>query len=261
MSEQLEFNRLKDCRHGRMLFNVNDVYIGRSLDLYGEFSEGEVELFRQIVKPGHIVLDLGANIGVHTVPLARLTGPQGAVLAFEPQRLVFQTLCANVALNSFTNVWCFNAAAGDVPGTVHVPALNPTVQNNFGGLGLLGRSQGEPVQQLRIDDLPIGRCTFMKIDVEGMETQVIQGARNTIGRCQPIMYVENDRAEHSAELVRLIDSLGYDMYWHKPPLFNPANFFHNNQNVFGNIISGNMLCLPKAAPRNLAGFQRVDVPV
>ena len=55
------WNRLKDCRHGRMLYNVNDRYIGRSLDLYGEFSEAEVELFRQIVRPGDIVVEVGAN--------------------------------------------------------------------------------------------------------------------------------------------------------------------------------------------------------
>ncbi len=68
------FNRQKACRYGQMLYNLNDQYIGRSLDLYGEFSEGEVDLFRQIVKPGQIVVEVGANLGAHTVFLARQVG-------------------------------------------------------------------------------------------------------------------------------------------------------------------------------------------
>src|SRR3954467_11045049 len=96
----LGFNRLKSCRHGKMLYNVNDMYVGRSLDLYGEFSQGEVELFAKIVRSGDVVLDVGANIGAHTLFFAQSTAPLGGVIAFEPQRLVFQTLCANMAINS-----------------------------------------------------------------------------------------------------------------------------------------------------------------
>ena len=75
------FNRLKVCRYGQMLFNVNDRYIGRSLDLYGEYSEGEVALFRQIVWPGDVVVDVGAHVGAHTLFFARQVGPAGRVLA------------------------------------------------------------------------------------------------------------------------------------------------------------------------------------
>ena len=76
-----------------MLYNVNDDYIGRSLDIYGEFSEGEIEAFSLLVHPGDIVLDVGANIGSHTIWFAQAVGPTGGVMAFEPQRLLFQTLC------------------------------------------------------------------------------------------------------------------------------------------------------------------------
>src|SRR5579862_896137 len=105
MNQQMpDFNRLKDCRHGRMLFNVNDQYVGRSLDLYGEYSEGEIDFFKQVVQPGDTVLEIGANIGSHTVFFAKAVGREGTVQAFEPQRLIFQTLCANIALNNLENV-------------------------------------------------------------------------------------------------------------------------------------------------------------
>ena len=93
------FNRSAECRYGTLLFNQNDRFIGKSLELYGEYSEGEIDLFRQVVQPGTIVLEIGANIGTHTLFFARQVGHDGLVIAFEPQRLVFQCLCANMALN------------------------------------------------------------------------------------------------------------------------------------------------------------------
>jgi len=72
-----------------MIYNKNDMYVGKSLELYGEFSEGEVDLFRQLVHQGDTVLEIGANLGAHTLVLAQLAGEGGCVYAFEPQRLVF----------------------------------------------------------------------------------------------------------------------------------------------------------------------------
>ncbi|HYH40041.1 MAG TPA: FkbM family methyltransferase [Azospirillum sp.] len=99
-------NRLVRARHGFMLFNRHDTVVGRSLAYYGEYFESEVRLFRQMVRSGDVVIDAGANIGTHTLALARATGPTGRVLAFEPVRLNHQLLCANMALNSLTQVEC-----------------------------------------------------------------------------------------------------------------------------------------------------------
>src|SRR5437870_1047961 len=90
--------QLRRCRHGLMLYNLNDTYIGAMLEKYGEFSEGETDVFHQLVRPGMTVVEVGANVGAHTLSIARLVGPQGRVLAFEPQRSIFQMLCANLAM-------------------------------------------------------------------------------------------------------------------------------------------------------------------
>ena len=247
-----------------MLYNPNDKFVGRSLDLYGEFSEGETALFGQCVKRGHVVLDIGANVGAHTLFFAAAVGPRGRVLAFEPQRLVFQTLCANVALNNITNVHCRNEAVGASPGTVRVPVLDPRSEQNFGGLSLEGQregeTEGEAVPRVTVDGLGLGRCHFMKIDVEGMEVPAIEGAAETIRRLRPILYVENDRRQHSEALIRLIASLDYRLYWHLPRLFNPDNFAGNPDNVFGDIISRNMLCLPAESTVKVENMQPVEVP-
>ena len=243
-----------------MLYNSHDMYIGRSLELYSEYSEGEIDLFRQMVKPGDIVLEIGSNIGPHTVFLARQVEPGGHVFAFEPQRIVFQTLCANLALNSITNVSCFNQAVGAKPGEIVVPLIDYRQVANFGGLALGEFKQGEQIKVITIDSLLLPRCNLIKIDVEGMELSVLQGAIACLARFKPMLYVENDRREKSAELVRFLDSCDYDMYWHSPPLFNPQNFAGNAENVFDNIISRNMLCIHRSIARQLDGFQPVQVP-
>jgi FkbM family methyltransferase len=254
-----EFNVVKRCRDGLMAFNRNDMYIGRSLELYGEYSAGERKVFTDLIKPGMTVLDVGANIGVFTLPMARAVGAGGTVIAFEPQRISFQTLCANVALNSLINVDCRCNAVGRRPGTVTVPMLDPNATQNFGGLSLEGREQGLPVDVITIDGLKLGQCHFMKIDVEGMEEDVIRGGDRTIRSHRPLMYVENDRAAKSDALVRAIDRLGYRMFWHRAIMFNPDNFAGNRENVFGPLVSLNMLCVPAERNPNV-NLSAVEVP-
>jgi hypothetical protein len=93
-----------------------------------------------------------------------------------------------------------------------------------------------------------------------MERAVLGGAIETIARCQPFLYVENDRARQSADLVRFIDELGYAMYWHRKPLYNPRNYLGNSTNVFGNIHSHNMLCVHRDARVCIEGFKAVERP-
>src|SRR5687767_13336929 len=179
------FNRIKDCRHGRMIYNTNDQYVGRSLEIYGEYSEGEVALFAQIVKTGDIVVEVGANIGAHTVWFANAVGIGGAVMAFEPQRIVFQTLCANLAINSIINVIAQQVIVGAQPGSMRVPCPDPRQHANFGGIGIDHFKGGESVPVIRLDDQELKRCRLMKVDVEGMELEVLQGAAATIDRLKP----------------------------------------------------------------------------
>lgn len=253
------FNRLIRTPHGLMLFNRHDRYVGRSIERYGEFSPGELDLFRQAVQPGWHVVEAGANIGAHTLILAQQVGPRGRVYAFEPQRVLFQTLCANMALNSLTNVVCRPEALGAEAGTTYVPWLDYNAENNFGGLSLQYR-QGEPVPVIALDSLQLPRCEFLKIDVEGMELEVLRGATETIRRCRPLLYVENDRPERSAALIRYLQELGYDLYWHLPPLFSPQNSFRNPENEFGRTVSVNMLGVHRSVPQNIQGLRKVEGP-
>ena len=237
-------------RHGPMLALAGDRYITRSLELYGEFSRGEWELFAQVVKPGMTVVEAGANIGSHSVGLARACFP-GPLYLFEPQQRVFQILCANLALNGIGNAIAYPEACSDQASYVVVPPLDYGAALNFGGVSIQADAEGLPGLRVRatpLDSLGLTACHVLKIDVEGFEAQVVRGAIETIRRCRPLLYVENDRVALQQELISLIAGLNYRLYWHLPPLFSPENFNRRSENAFPNIVSVNMLCIP--AERN-----------
>jgi len=254
------FNCLARTRHGPLVYNRHDTYIGKSLAELGEYSEDETELFRQCVRPGATVIDAGANIGAHTVPLARLAGEKGVVHAIEPQRILFQALCANVALSSLTNVRCHHAAVGEKAGSIVVPAIDFDRPNNFGGMSLGGFSEGERVPVITIDSLNLPRCEFLKIDVEGMELAAIRGAERTIGTLRPMLYLENDREKTSADLIEALLALGYKLFWHLPPYYSPNNYYGNRANPFGNLVSINMLGIHSSRPMDIQGLRPINSP-
>ena len=245
--------RLKHCRHGIMLYSARDRYVGGSLDRYGEFSELEAQLFTGLVRPGMLVVEVGSNIGAHTVHLAKLVGENGGVVAFEAQRVIFQMLCANLALNGIENTDAKCMAVGAAPGEIMVPRLDYRGDNNFGGIAL-GGDDGDAVEMIAIDNLLLPACHLMKIDVEGMEKQVLEGARQTIGRFRPYLYVEDDRIDKHAELITTLFDLEYRLWWHLPWLYNPGNFAGDPENLFPGIASFNLICLPReSAPEEIEG--------
>jgi FkbM family methyltransferase len=240
---------VKNCRHGTMMYNVNDAFIGRSLDLYGEWCDDEVFVLGQLLSPGDVVVDVGANIGTHAVFFAKKVTDKGLVVAFEPQRLVFQTLCGNMALNGLTNVTCFCAAVGEKRSQLKFPMVDPRQTFNFGAVTPSGDGRGELVDVVPIDELGLPRCTLIKVDVEGMEAKVIAGAKETIARCRPALFLENDTVERSREVLEAVDAIGYKAFWQVSGYYNPKNFFANQDNVFGRFQpQANVLCVPKECP-------------
>ena len=252
-------------RQGPMFALAGDAYITRSMQLYGEYGHDEVDLFRQIVRPGMTVVEAGANIGAHSVMLARACAP-GPLFAFEPQQRVFQLLCANLVMNGVTNALAFPEAVGARAGWATMPQRDYAGAFNFGSVSIkttdvsapLDWSVGRPTQVVALDDLALPACDVLKIDVEGFEAAVLEGARQTIARCRPLLYVENDRASQQAVLIALIGGMGYTQYWHVAPLFSRDNFTGANSDVFNGSVSLNMFCVPKESALAISGFERID---
>lgn len=242
---------LTTTRNGTMLASPNDQYIGKALIKYGEFSHLEAEFLGQIVKPSMTVVEAGANIGAHTVALSRMVGSAGKVYAIEPQRIIFQALCGNIALNNLTNVFTVNAGASSDETPLLVPCVDYNADNNFGAVPVAKMSSMPPwtfetVPAITLDSLgaKLDRLDVLKIDVEGFEREVLLGGANAIRQFGPIIYCENDRVAKSDALIRTLEEFGYTVYWHHPPLFNPDNFNGVTENDYPGIVSVNMLCLP-----------------
>lgn len=249
-----------ETRFGPMLALAGDRYITGSLEAYGEFSPAEWALLEQLVKPGMTVVEAGANIGTHSVPLARRCFP-GPLYLFEPQQRVFQILCANLALNDIANAFAYPEACAEASGFVVVPPLDYGAQNNFGGVSVQAEAEGVLGQRVRatpLDALQLAACHLIKIDVEGFEAQVLRGAAQTIARHRPVLYVENDRQAHQQEVISLIAGMGYQLYWHLPPLFSAGNFKGNPENIFGPVVSINMVAFPNEHGATVQGATPID---
>jgi FkbM family methyltransferase len=239
---------VKRAKHGVFMYNRNDLFIGRSLDLYGEWCEYEILLLRNYIRESDVVLDIGANIGTHSVAFAAMVGNAGRVHAFEPQPHLYHLLCGNVALNCLDNVTAHRKAAGSGSGRIGLSVLpSPDMPFNFGAMPLSEPGSGESVELVSVDSLGLTGCRLIKVDVEGMETEVLEGARETVEKFQPLLFVENNTLDKASQVIESVFRLGYRAYWHIRPYFHEDNFFANNENVFAKTHpEANLLCAPRS---------------
>ena len=179
-----------------------------------------------ILQKGDVFVDVGANLGSYTIPLADHVGIEGKVFAFEPFRWMHQLLNANVAMNGLMNCHVFQKALSNVhkqslllqpnlrhfssPGGVKV-ANQPEDSNS-----MYDQTWGkEWVEEVRLDDIEMimngQRVDLIKIDVEGMESQVLLGAIEILKKFKPIVWVENVAWFESgdASLLKLMDRESY----------------------------------------------------
>jgi len=192
--------------------------------------DSEINMIRQMLDyiqaDTKIFVDVGANIGTHSFAVARHLADAGRVYSFEPQRLLFQIICGTMALNSVTNVYCYNAAVGAAAGELAVPQFDYFKPMNFGSVEF-GENQIEKLDQERgndpekveyvpvvtIDSVRLPGVHVLKIDAEGMEFEVLAGARETILRFTPILIVEFFKVDFN-KLGHKLEEMGYRVYIH-----------------------------------------------
>jgi FkbM family methyltransferase len=247
----------KDCRHGAFTYYATDNTIGRCLTEYGEWAEAEVALFSRLVSPGDTVVEGGANIGIHTLPLSRMVGSSGTVYAFEPMACNNQLLSANIVANDIVNVRNYQMALGEINTIIPFPSTWADHKNNFGAYSTQALSihptlSTIPCASICIDSLSLSRLDLIKIDVEGGEPAVIIGAMKAIANCRPAMLVETknefavlDNPDgHLPWIISQLKPLSYSFWHYITPLYNEENWRSNRDNLFEGQWSFDVLCLP-----------------
>ena len=237
---------LTDFKYGKIFVSDKDIFIGKALICSGQYCDEEVDIFKQILNPDDNVIEVGANIGSLSIPISQSIG-KGVLYSIEPQQYIYNMLCANIAVNNANNINPIKIAVGDVLGNVNLSKVYYEKTTNFGGVEIVDGNDGESVGLVTLDEYfkDLVSLKLIKIDVEGMEINVLNGGKSLINKHRPFIYCENDRADKSKELMSIFKDLNYSVFEHISQVFNKQNFNECEINPFdGNYVCINVLAIP-----------------
>lgn len=176
--------------------------------LGGSYETGQTARFIGHVSPGDVVLDLGAHVGYYTLLAAALTGPSGRVFSFEPNPRNARYLRHHVRINRCRNVEVVEQAVCDHSGEVRFGL------GTGSGTGHIAETGAVSVRSVTLDDFCAERAvtpSVMKIDVEGAERRVLEGAAAALRSARPLIFLSTHGAEQAAACRSVLSRLGYRM--------------------------------------------------
>jgi len=225
-------SRFIQGRHGllSLLPQEQDV-VARCLRRYGEWAEQELELLAGLLLPGHHVLEFGGHYGAQTLPFAKLVGETGAVHVVEPERLAFQQVCANLAINGICNAHA------------HEQYLGSSV----------GAADADPraARPGSVDALALPQLNLMKVNIPGALKELLAGAQDTLRQSRPYIHFLQGDLEDAAEEIEIVKALGYRCWSHVTYLFSGSNALGETRNLFPGRVQQSVLALPVEAAFDL----------
>jgi FkbM family methyltransferase len=237
-----------------VIYNIQKIaFIESKLINHGIHSEDILDLVDKFIRKDSIFLDIGANIGTITQPIAARWQDSNLVIhSFEASKTIYNTLQTNISLNRLKNVTLHNGAVTDFDGSLTLYEVNSDSKNN-GLSSTLNNSDIEnpvknEVRAMKIDGL-MGQfklpVSVIKVDVQGAELSVLRGAIETIKRDRPVIIFEHeDRYHQDCEKVKqqlnsLFSSLSYRIY--KVDANHPDSFFSED---FSGYVESNLVAIP-----------------
>jgi FkbM family methyltransferase len=193
---------------------------------YGHFRPEVSKLLNRMLKPGHVAFDIGSNIGMHSIVMANRVGPTGKVVVFEPDPHPYARMRRNLALNGFDWVETHQVALAEKSGRMQLFLHDDTI-GNFANASLSVDNVGRETNAIEIDVWsiddyvarnPIARLDAIKLLAQGVEWDVLQGARATIAKFRPKIFFLWEPSYWARKALTLADaraffaSFGYDVH-------------------------------------------------
>lgn len=229
------------CKHGVMAYYITDDPIGTCLFHYGEWAEQELEVFSHLIKRNSSCIDVGANLGTHTIWLSQ-NCPEGLVFSIEPQFYIFQLLNTNLILNDATNCVPIRSFIMNKKDKIKTSALflppkeNEVRKLNYGQFNIRDyvNEDGVTTEIIKLDDIDYmgKKIDFIKMDCEGNEKDVLLSGQKTIKANKPHMYLEFNSKTGNDDLLYSLKDLGYKCYWHVYTKYNKNNFKKYSRNIY-----------------------------
>jgi len=227
------------CSKGVFIHLENDLYIPESLTKYDGWENEIYDECKKYIKPNSNVIEVGAHIGTHCIPLSKLTN--GYVIAFEMQRFIHQLLNTNIILNNRSNIITYQEAVSNQSGEIHVGEIDYSgVASNSGNVKIqeIQMDQGFPIQCVTLDQKLKGlqNVDLIKVDVECHELEVLQGAYQLIKEQKPIIITEYHtiKTKHTNGNQKEIMNLFPNYNWREiNGVYNLNNKEVHNHNMIG----------------------------
>jgi FkbM family methyltransferase len=193
-----------------------------------------VNLIQRVVRPGDVCLDVGANVGAHTLVMARAAGPSGRVVAVEPHPRIGARLLQNLALNHLDQVTVVRAALSDKDGTADFfgfseDAFEQGISSFLPDKEATEKMTVKTISGSRLQrEARLNRCDFLKIDVEGFESVVLKELSDLIAAHRPFIICEYrkqhwEKFGHSLEgVLERFKALGYRLYYIRKNVTQPV---------------------------------------
>lgn len=201
-------------------------YLGFSIFWRGAHDWSTIFVLKNFVEKDDIIFDIGANIGEYTLYAASLVNSNGKVYSFEPVQSMFYTLKQNVDLNSHlkNKIICINKGLGNKKAILPIYDEQDTTNEGLFSIHQKNFIQSKKIQDIEIDTLDnfvnenqMDRIDFIKIDVEGNELYVLQGAVSCLKKLKPKLLIEMSEKNFNAagytkqDIFNFLESLGYSI--------------------------------------------------
>lgn len=205
-----------------IIIDPSNGFVDKQIFFYKDFEPEVKDIFLKYVKKGSTVLDIGANIGAHTLFLSKIVDDTGKVISFEPIKKIYEQLRKSIAINDFKNITLNNFALEDKEFETKINIVG----ENMGGSSIYKDKSidfdfiaEENIRVKILDNLDLPKINFIKMDVEGYEWNVIKGAKKLLERDRPNIIFEYNPLTYDKELegdsikiLEYLKSLNYKLF-------------------------------------------------